>query len=157
MRAREARKGSKGWKGKGNGGVGIVGPVGRVVVAATGLTALWAPPVEAQVTPEDVRVPDGFEVSIAASGLDGVRILKVGPDGALYAVLSRARCGSTTNPALEMQAHSAPLGMVFYEGTSFPEAYHYPAVAPDGSLLVSDDGEGRIWRIRYVGTDAGSE
>jgi glucose/arabinose dehydrogenase len=28
----------------------------------------------------------------------------------------------------------------------------YPVVAPDGSLLVSDDGTGRIWRIRYVGS-----
>lgn len=24
-------------------------------------------------------------------------------------------------------------------------------VAPDGSLLLTDDGEGRIWRIQYTG------
>lgn len=115
----------------------------------------------------------------------------------------RNRCGSTTPPALEMQAHSAPLGMVFYDGDAFPEEYHgdlfvafhgswnrteptgyklvrvrvengrpvdqedfatgwldggdvsgrpvYPEVGPDGSLFLSDDGGGRIYRIRWVG------
>jgi glucose/arabinose dehydrogenase len=114
-----------------------------------------------------------------------------------------ARCRSTIPPALEMQAHSAPLGMVFYDGDNFPAEYRgdlflafhgswnrsvptgykvvrirvadgnpvaledfatgwlegrsvqgrpvYPAVGPGGSLLISDDGEGRIWRIRYTG------
>ena len=115
-----------------------------------------------------------------------------------------ARCAHTTPPALEMQAHSAPLGMTFYTGNQFPEEYRgdlfvafhgswnrseptgyllahveveggrpisyepftegwlepngrvtgrpvYPAVGPDGSLFLSDDGAGRIWRIRWVG------
>lgn len=115
-----------------------------------------------------------------------------------------ARCAQTTPPALEMQAHSAPLGMTFYTGTQFPEDYRgdlfvafhgswnrsrktgyqlahvdvkdgrpvsyepfiqgwldpgertlgrpvYPAVGPDGSLYVSDDDGGRIYRVRWVG------
>jgi glucose/arabinose dehydrogenase len=33
------------------------------------------------------------------------------------------RCAGTTPPALEMQAHSAPLGVTFYTGTQFPEEY----------------------------------
>ena len=33
------------------------------------------------------------------------------------------RCASTIPPALEMQAHSAPLGMVFYDGDQFPAEY----------------------------------
>ena len=113
------------------------------------------------------------------------------------------RCAGTVAPALEMQAHSAPLGMVFYEGEQFPEEYRGDlfmafhgswnrsertgykvvrirvedgrpvsyedfatgwltasggvrgrpvavAVGPDGSLYVSDDGMGRIWRVRWV-------
>ena len=114
------------------------------------------------------------------------------------------RCVSTVPPALEMQAHSAPLGMVFYDGDQFPAEYQgdlflafhgswnrsertgYKVVrvrvengqpvsyedfaagwltgsgdvlgrpvavevGPDGSLYVSDDGAGRIWRVRWVG------
>jgi glucose/arabinose dehydrogenase len=114
------------------------------------------------------------------------------------------RCLSTVPPALEMQAHSAPLGMVFYDGDQFPVEYRgdlflafhgswnrseptgykivrvrvengqpvsyedFAAgwltesgrvlgrpvaveVGPDGSLYVSDDGAGRIWRVRWAG------
>ena len=114
------------------------------------------------------------------------------------------RCLSTVPPALEMQAHSAPLGMVFYDGDQFPVEYRgdlflafhgswnrseptgYKVVrvrvengqpisyedfaagwltesgrvlgrpvavevGPDGSLYVSDDGAGRIWRVRWAG------
>lgn len=114
-------------------------------------------------------------------------------------------CGEFTPPARKLGAHVAPLGMRFYTGTQFPEAYRNqifiaehgswnrsskvgyrvtlvkldadgravgyepfaqgwligerawgrPAdvlVAPDGSLLVSDDGAGAIYRIRYRGT-----
>jgi len=112
-------------------------------------------------------------------------------------------CASTTPPALEIQAHAAPLGMVFYTGEQFPEEYRgdlfvalhgswnrsertgyelirvrvvdgrpvsyedfatgwlsseqvsgrpvYPVVGPDGSLFLSDDGGGRIYRIRWTG------
>jgi glucose/arabinose dehydrogenase len=114
------------------------------------------------------------------------------------------RCAPTTPPALEIQAHSAPLGVAFYTGDQFPEEYRgdffvafhgswnrreptgyllahvdvqngrpvsyqpfaqgwlqpngrvtgrpvYPAVGSDGALYLSDDGEGRIWRIRWTG------
>jgi len=112
-------------------------------------------------------------------------------------------CGNTTPPALTIQAHSAPLGMTFYDGRQFPEEYQgdlfvarhgswnrsdrtgyklvrvrvdegrpvsyedfatgwlsgqrvtgrpvYPAVGPDGSLFLSDDQGGRIYRIRWEG------
>lgn len=113
-------------------------------------------------------------------------------------------CEGVTPPAVEMQAHSAPLGLRFYDGTMFPAAYQgslfvaihgswkrsdptgykivrvpvdadgQPGeaedfasgwledsgnvagrpvdviVAPDGSLLVTDD-EGMISRIAYTG------
>jgi glucose/arabinose dehydrogenase len=108
-------------------------------------------------------------------------------------------------PALLIQSHSAPLGMVFYEGKMFPPQYRGSAfvalhgswnrtrrtgykiisvpfrngrptggyddflvgwmtdeqsrsvwgrpvgvlVLADGSLLISDDGAGKIWRVTY--------
>jgi glucose/arabinose dehydrogenase len=33
-------------------------------------------------------------------------------------------CDGVEQPVAEMTAHSAPLGMAFYTGTTFPEAYH---------------------------------
>jgi glucose/arabinose dehydrogenase len=112
-------------------------------------------------------------------------------------------CRSTTPPALGIIAHSAPLGMVFYDGDQFPEEYRgdlfvalhgswnrsersgyelvrvrvedgrpvgwdtfasgwlgggrvsgrpvYPELGPDGSLFLSDDDGGRIYRIRWIG------
>jgi glucose/arabinose dehydrogenase len=111
-------------------------------------------------------------------------------------------CEGVALPAVEIQAHSAPLGLTFYTGSAFPEAYRgdlfvalhgswnrreptgYKVVripmdgdvpgtvedfatgwlrpdgtnwgrpvdlltAPDGSLLVSEDSAGTIYRIFY--------
>jgi glucose/arabinose dehydrogenase len=112
-------------------------------------------------------------------------------------------CQGVTPPVVEMQAHSAPLGLAFYTGEQFPEEYRddlfvafhgswnrsvptgYKVVripfedgkpgpvqdfavgwlsggsawgrpvdvitAPDGSLFISDDGGGIIYRIVYRG------
>jgi glucose/arabinose dehydrogenase len=113
-------------------------------------------------------------------------------------------CEGVDDPVIEMQAHSAPLGLTFYTGEQFPEVYrgdlfiafhgswnrtvptgykivHVPMedgkpgpladfatgwlredgsrwgrpvdalTGPDGSLLISDDGEGFIYRIFYAG------
>lgn len=113
------------------------------------------------------------------------------------------RCAATVPSALDIQAHSAPLGFTFYAGDAFPDEYRgdafvafhgswnradktgykvvridfedgqptqatdflwgflqdgdvsgrpvWVAEAPDGSLLVSDDGAGRLFRVKYVG------
>ena len=42
-------------------------------------------------------------------------------------------CDSVPEPEVEMQAHSAPLGLTFYDGESFPAAYH-------GDLFVAFHG-----------------
>ena len=113
-------------------------------------------------------------------------------------------CDGVTPPTVELQAHSAPLGLTFYSGEQFPEeyrgdlfvAYHgswnrsvptgYKVVripmdgatpgpvqdfalgwlsadgsawgrpadvltAPNGSLFVSDDAGGKVYRIFYMG------
>ncbi|MFT3837474.1 MAG: sorbosone dehydrogenase family protein [Myxococcaceae bacterium] len=116
----------------------------------------------------------------------------------------------TIVPDVLFQSHSAPLGMIFYEGTMFPERYRHRAfvalhgswnrarrtgpkvisvpvkdgvptneyedfltglvtsdetvwarpvgvtVARDGALLVSEDGNGTVWRVSYeAGADGG--
>ena len=115
-------------------------------------------------------------------------------------------CDGVAKPVVEMQAHSAPLGLTFYTGAQFPPGYRgnlfvafhgswnrsaptgYKVVripvdangkagavqdfatgwlasdgkvwgrpvdvatAPDGSLLVTDDQGGRVYRISYVGS-----
>ena len=113
-------------------------------------------------------------------------------------------CAGVALPEVEMQAHSAPLGLAFYAGVQFPPEFHgdlfvafhgswnrsvptgYKVVripmqdgrpgpvedfavgwlkadgnawgrpvdvitGADGSLFVSDDDGGRIWRIFYAG------
>lgn len=114
-------------------------------------------------------------------------------------------CNGVEKPVVELNAHMAPLGLVFYTGTQFPETYRgnlfialhgswnssvpvgYKIMripvdqngnagqaedfatgwltttgavwgrpvdivsAPDGSLLVSDDSGGSIFRIYYAG------
>jgi glucose/arabinose dehydrogenase len=42
-------------------------------------------------------------------------------------------CEGVIEPAVEMQAHSAPLGLTFYSGEQFPEEYH-------GDLFVAFHG-----------------
>jgi glucose/arabinose dehydrogenase len=114
----------------------------------------------------------------------------------------RRNCAEVEPPAITFQAHSAPLGIRFYTGTAFPDAYRGDAFmayhgswnrsvptgakvvrvqvengkpvsiddfvvgwqlsdgsrwgrpvdvleAVDGSLLISDDHGGRIWRVSY--------
>jgi glucose/arabinose dehydrogenase len=115
-----------------------------------------------------------------------------------------ADCSGQTPAALNFQAHSAPLGIVFYYGSQFPASYrgdafvafhgswnrsvptgdkvvvvHFSggqptgysdfvtgwlrngsyhgrpvglAVAPDGSLYISDDQVGAVYRVSYTGS-----
>lgn len=44
-----------------------------------------------------------------------------------------AACNNVDQPAVELQAHSAPLGLTFYSGDQFPAAYH-------GDLFVAYHG-----------------
>ncbi len=116
-----------------------------------------------------------------------------------------ARCNGTRGPDWTFQAHTAPLGLTFYDGMQFPPSFQGDAfvarhgaaasevsrlsgydvvrvrfkdgrpvaeetlvegwladntwwgrpvgllVDRDGSLIISDDGAGRLYRLRYVG------
>jgi len=62
------------------------------------------------------------------------------------------RCGSTLAPEVEMQAHSAPLGISFYTGDQFPVAFWNDAlVASHGSWNRTTPTGYKVVRVRTVG------
>lgn len=67
-------------------------------------------------------------------------------------------CKEVEAPIVEMQAHSAPLGLVFYEGDAFPEPYRDDLfIAFHGSWNRSVLTGYKIVRLPFEGTNAGSE
>ncbi len=61
-------------------------------------------------------------------------------------------------PALELPAHSSPLGLTFYTGTVFPEAYRTMFVTLHGSTARSEKNGYKVMRVlmkdgRPVGSD----
>ncbi len=82
--------------------------------------------------PDEIVVPPGFELSIAAEGLDGVRTLKMGPDGKLYAVQSRAGSvvrmeltgGSAANVEVVLEGLRQPFGLAFHQGQMYVGETH---------------------------------
>jgi len=70
-----------------------------------------------------------------------------------------ARCDRVTPPTVEIQAHSAPIGLVFYTGTQFPAEYRDSLfVAYRGSWNRSVPTGYKVVRIRFRdGRPAGVE
>ncbi len=182
-------------------GVGIRNAVGLAFHPATG--ELWASQNERDRLGDDVPAEE-LNILVPGGAVEDFGwpyCYESGVPNPEYA--DAGRCAGTVAPALEMQAHSAPLGMVFYGGEQFPEEYRgdlfiafhgswnrsertgYKVVrvrvedgrpvsyedfatgwltesgtvrgrpvavevGPDGSLYVSDDGTGRIWRVRWA-------
>ena len=69
------------------------------------------------------------------------------------------RCPSVTLPSLEIQAHSAPLGLAFYTGRQFPSGYHGDLfVAYHGSWNRTVPTGYKVVRVRFKeGKPAGVE
>ena len=111
---------------------GLRNAVGLAVHPTTGV--LWATVNERDwrgddLPPDYVTIVErgrfyGWPSCFAAGG-------KIVPDPDFKA--GAERCGSMTLPTVEIQAHSAPLGLAFYTGRQFPAAYH-------GNLFVAYHG-----------------
>lgn len=71
---------------------------------------------------QTLRVPDGFEIGEVATGLPGVRTLKIGPDDRLYAVLSRSGTIVRLDPVdgsgreTLLEGLNRPYGLAFHDG-----------------------------------------
>ena len=182
---------------------GIRNPVGLALQPGTDV--LWTAVNERDNLGDDL-VPD-YATSVKDGAFYGWPYSYIGQNydpkhqGKMPDLVKRA-----TVPDVLIQAHSAALGITFYEAAQFPPRFRNGAfialhgswnrsttagvkvifvpfangrpgpvedfvtgfvvsetdnskwgrpvgvtVAPDGSLLVSDDGGGRIWRVRYTG------
>ncbi len=67
-------------------------------------------------------------------------------------------CDNVEKPIAEMQAHSAPLGLVFYEGDAFPEPYRDDLfIAYHGSWNRSTPTGYKVVRLPFEGSEPGSE
>ncbi len=65
-------------------------------------------------------------------------------------------CDGVTQPLVEMQAHSAPLGIAFYSGDTFPEEYHNDLfIALHGSWNRSEPTGYKIVRLPLDGSTPG--
>ena len=67
-------------------------------------------------------------------------------------------CQGVAAPVVEMQAHSAPLGLVFYDGAAFPEAYRGDLfIAFHGSWNRSVPTGYKVVRLHFEGNEPGSQ
>lgn len=71
---------------------------------------------------QSLSVPPGFRIDVFADGLSGVRTLRLGPDGMLYAVQSRAGRIARLDPTgggraeLVVEDLNRPYGLAFHDG-----------------------------------------
>jgi len=94
------------------------------------------------------------EVNIVTAGGDyGWPDCVANQRGARWGAQARPeRCGSTLAPEVEMQAHSAPLGISFYTGDQFPVSFWNDAlVAFHGSWNRTAPAGYKVVRVRTAG------
>jgi glucose/arabinose dehydrogenase len=71
---------------------------------------------------------------------------------------SRGDCEGVEQPVVEMQAHSAPLGIAFYDGEMFPEDYQGDLfIAFHGSWNRSEPTGYKVVRLPFVGNEPAGE
>jgi glucose/arabinose dehydrogenase len=127
------------------------------------------------------QVPAGFSVEMVGSGFDVPRVIRAAPNGDLFLAESGAnrvrvlRLASDGSKLSKNEIFASglrqPYGIAFYPlgptgeyedfMTGFvlsdQDVWGRPVgvtVARDGSLLVTDDGNGTIWRVTYKGDQA---
>ena len=70
---------------------------------------------------------------------------------------SSTACEGVEAPVVEMQAHSAPLGLVFYDGSAFPETYRGDLfIAFHGSWNRSIPTGYKVVRLPFEGAEPGA-
>jgi glucose/arabinose dehydrogenase len=124
---------------------GLRNAVGLAFHPATG--ALWATVNERDWRGDDL--PPDYVTEVKAGGFYGWPDCYVA-GGRAVPDARGARCDQVTPPTLEIQAHSAPLGLAFYTGSRFPEEYRGDLfVAYQGSWNRSVPTGYKVVRIRF--------
>ena len=127
---------------------GLRNAVGLAIHPATG--ALWATVNERDWRGDDL--PPDYVTEVREGSVHGWPdcVTVRGRPQADTSFAKGAACDKVAPPSVEIQAHSAPIGLVFYTGTQFPEEYR-------GSLFVAYRGSWnrtlptgyKIVRIRF--------
>jgi glucose/arabinose dehydrogenase len=135
---------------------GLRNAVGLAIHPTTG--ALWATVNERDWRGDDL--PPDYVTEVREGSVHGWPdcVTVRGRPQADTSFAKAAKCDTVAPPTVEIQAHSAPIGLAFYTGTQFPEEYR-------GSLFVAYRGSWnrtlptgyKIVRIRFRdGQPAGS-
>ena len=97
-------------------------------------------------------LPPDYLTSVKAGGFYGYPYAYIGknPDPAWGAKDPGGKIASTITPDVLFQAHSAPVGLVFYTGSSFPAEYKNDAfVALHGSWNAANPTGYKVVRVRF--------
>ena len=134
---------------------GLRNPVGLTINPATG--ELWTVVNERDLLGDDI--PPDMVTSVQEGAHYGWPFCYQGRDGA-WVVDDRVparnpSCAELTAPTVPVQAHSAPLGLAFYDGEQFPAAYRGDLfVGYHGSWNRSEATGYKVVRIRFVAGQA---
>jgi glucose/arabinose dehydrogenase len=116
-----------------------------------GAAALLAAAIAAVSRPVNAtpRVPDGFSAELVTADIHAPRVIRTAPNGDLFVADSM----NNTVHVLRIPPGTAKpsVRQVFATGLFLPVGV---AVGSDGSLFVTEDGNGTIWRVTYGGTSA---
>lgn len=97
-------------------------------------------------------LPPDYMTSVKPGGFYGYPYAYIGknPDPVWGAKDPGGKVASTITPDVLFQAHSAPVGLVFYTGSSFPAAYKNDAfVALHGSWNAANPTGYKVVRVRF--------
>ncbi|HKY17900.1 MAG TPA: PQQ-dependent sugar dehydrogenase, partial [Rhizomicrobium sp.] len=97
-------------------------------------------------------LPPDYMTSVKPGGFYGYPYAYIGknPDPVWGAKDPGGKVASTITPDVLFQAHSAPVGLVFYTGTSFPAEYKNDAfVALHGSWNAANPTGYKVVRVRF--------